>query len=234
MTHVLDNGLSLEEARQRLVAAGSGVDLWKFGWGTAYLDPALPEKLAMLAAHDVRACTGGTLLEIAWQQGQVSAFMEWARDVGFDCVEVSCGSVSMTRADKDQLIALACGPFVVLSEIGTKDPSAEVSSTQWSVDALADLAAGATWVVTEGRDSGTVGMFDPDGSVRTGLVDALVDAVDLSRLLFEAPQKSQQAWLIRRFGANVNLGNIDPAGAMAVEALRLGLRSDTIATQEHP
>ena len=31
-------------------------------------------------------------------------------------------------------------------------------------------------------------------------------------------------------GANVNLGNIQPAEALAVETLRLGLRSDTIGT----
>lgn len=228
MTHVLDNGLSFDEARQRILAAGPGIDLWKFGWGTAYLDPALSEKLEMLADHGVRACTGGTLLEIAWQQDRVTAFLNWAQDVGFGCVEVSCGSVTMTRDEKDGLIDRACSEFVVLAEIGTKDPAIEVSSTQWTADALADLAAGATWVVTEGRDSGTVGMFDPDGSVRTAVVDTLVNAVDLSRLLFEAPQKAQQAWLIRRFGANVNLGNIDPAEALAVEALRVGLRSDTL------
>ena len=53
--------------------------------------------------------------------------------------------------------------------------------------------------------------------------------VGLETVLFEAPRRAQQAWLVNRFGANVNLGNINPAEALAVECLRLGLRSDTIA-----
>jgi len=33
--------------------------------------------------------------------------------------------------------------------------------------------------------------------------------------------------MIKQFGANVNLGNIAPAEVIALETLRLGLRSDT-------
>lgn len=231
ISHVLDNGLSLVETQHRLESAGAAVDVWKFGWGTAYLDPALHDKLDLLSAHGVRACTGGTLLEISWLQGATAPFMDWAQASGFDCMEVSCGSVTMPRDVKSAIIAEAAERFVVLAEVGTKDPQVAVSADQWADDAAADIAAGATWVVTEGRDSGTVGMFESDGSVRTEIVDTLVERVGLERLLFEAPLKSQQAWLIRRFGANVNLGNINPFEALSVEALRLGLRSDTIGNE---
>ena len=37
------------------------------------------------------ACAGGTLLEVAWQQGAVDGYLDWAAEVGFPCVEVSCG-----------------------------------------------------------------------------------------------------------------------------------------------
>jgi hypothetical protein len=49
------------------------------------------------------------------------------------------------------------------------------------------------------------------------------------RLVFEAPARRQQAWFIRRFGADVNLGNIAAGDVLALEALRVGLRADTIA-----
>ena len=40
--------------------------------------PGLREKLALLAQHGVLACTGGTLLEVAWQQGVVDEYLDWA------------------------------------------------------------------------------------------------------------------------------------------------------------
>lgn len=47
-------------------------------------------------------------------------------------------------------------------------------------------------------------------------------------MVFEAPQKDQQAWLISRLGADVSLGNVPPGDVLALEALRRGLRGDTI------
>ncbi|MEU8246287.1 phosphosulfolactate synthase [Nonomuraea sp. NPDC048916] len=230
VSHVLDNGMSAAEAELRLASAAPSIDVWKFGWGTAYIDPALDAKLELLAEHQVLACTGGTLLEVSWQQGVADRFMDWAESVGFPCIEVSCGSVAIPRDEKDKMINTAASRFVVLSEIGVKNPDAAPSATQWGADARADLEAGAHWVVTEGRESGTVGLYDPAGEVRTEIVDVVVSAVGLEAVLFEAPRRAQQAWLIRRYGANVNLGNIPPADALAVETLRLGLRSDTIGT----
>ena len=53
------------------------------------------------------------------------------------------------------------------------------------------------------------------------------DAVDVDQLLFEAPRKEQQVWFLKRFGREVNLGNIPPGEVLPLETLRLGLRSDT-------
>jgi phosphosulfolactate synthase len=229
VTHVLDKGLPAADAARLLDVCGQFVDVWKFGWGTAYLDPGLPEKLAMLREHGVLGCTGGTLLEVAWHQGVVERYLAWAEEVGFPCVEVSCGVAPIGTAEKQKLIAAAAQRFVVLAEVGSKDPDAEVSPAAWAAAATADRAAGATWVVTEGRESGTVGLFSPGGDVRVDVVDAVVDAVGVECAVFEAPRKEQQAWLVRRFGADVNLGNIAPAETLGVEALRLGLRADTFA-----
>jgi len=234
VSHVLDNGLSLAEVEQRLSVAGPSIDIWKFGWGSAYLDPTVEAKMALLAEHDVLACTGGTLLEIAWRDGAAPALMDWAKRVGFACMEVSCGSLPISRDVKSLMIGTVAEQFTVLAEVGSKDPAEPVAPEQWAADAAADRDAGAHWVVTEGRESGTVGLFEPDGEVRSSVVDAVVGAVGLDAVLFEAPQRPQQAWLIRRFGANVNLGNIPAGEALAVECLRLGLRTDTLRAQPGP
>jgi phosphosulfolactate synthase len=227
LTHVLDKGLPVADVARLLEVCGQFVDVWKFGWGTAYLDPGLADKLAVLREHQVLGCTGGTLLEVAWHQGAVEPYLSWAEEVGFPCVEVSCGVAALSPADKRKLIEEAAGRFVVLAEIGSKDPRAVVSPGAWAAAAAADRDAGATWVVTEGRESGTVGLFSPGGDVRSDVVDAVVEAVGVECAVFEAPRKEQQAWLIHRYGADVNLGNIAPAEALALESLRLGLRADT-------
>jgi phosphosulfolactate synthase len=227
LTHVLDKGLPVADTARLLEVCGAYVDVWKFGWGTAYLDPGLADKLVLLREHGVLGCTGGTLLEVAWHQGVAGKMLAWAADLGFACVEVSSGVATIGAADKRELIETAAARFVVLAEIGSKDPSAEVTPTAWAAAAAADRAAGATWVVTEGRENGTVGLFSADGAVRTDVAAAVVDAIGADSAVFEAPRKDQQAWLIRRFGADVNLGNIPPAETLGVEALRLGLRADT-------
>ena len=175
------------EAAQRLAAASSSIDIWKFGWGTAYLDPAVEAKLELLAEHEVLACTGGTLLEVAWRDGAAAPAIDWARAVGFPCMEVSCGSVPIARDVKSLMIETAAERFIVLAEVGAKDPAVGCRPEQWAAEAAADRDAGARWVVTEGRESGTVGLFDPTGEVRPAIVDAVVEAVGLETVLFEAP-----------------------------------------------
>jgi phosphosulfolactate synthase len=97
--------------------------------------------------------------------------------------------------------------------------------------ALADFESGAAWVIVEARESGKgVGVYGADGNVHEQDVDILVDALNshLEKLIWEAPLKNQQEYLILRFGADVSLGNIPPRDVLAVEALRAGLRFETL------
>jgi phosphosulfolactate synthase len=227
LTHVLDKGKSVESTATALAAAAPYIDVWKFGWGTAYLDAGLPDKLALLSAAGVRTCLGGTLLEIAWMQGKDRECLDWAKQIGFDSVEVSRGVAPMSVADKHDLLRRAAQSFVVLSEVGSKDPDGALTAEQWTQEATGDLEAGAHWVITEGRESGTVGLYRGDGTVREDIVAAAVRGAGVDKLLFEAPRKDQQAWLIRAFGPDVNLANIPADETLALETLRLGLRVDT-------
>lgn len=227
LTHVLDKGLTVESARSALDTAATHMDVWKFGWGTAYLDRGLVEKLELLRAHEVTSCLGGTLLEIAWTQGKAEECLDWAAAVGFDCVEVSRGVAPMGREDKQALLRLAAQRFVVVSEVGRKDPQEVLTPEEWTSEVADDLDAGARWVITEGRESGTVGIYREDGSIREEVVNAAVRAGGVDKILFEAPRKDQQAWLIRTFGPDVNLANIPVQEVLGLETLRLGLRADT-------
>lgn len=227
LTVVIDGGLPAADVAALLPSIGPYVDVWKLGWGTAYLDLTVADKLARLADHGILGCTGGTLLEIAARAGRAEACLEWAGETGFPCVEVSNGLRAMAPAAKTDLIQRAARDFTVISEVGAKDGAVPADPDEWSREVVADLGAGAAWVVAEGRESGTVGLFEPDGTPRPGIVAAVTAAAGTEAVVFEAPRKDQQAWFIARFGANVNLANIAPREVLGLEALRLGLRADT-------
>jgi phosphosulfolactate synthase len=227
ITHVLDAGIPLREAADLLDMCGTYVDVWKLGWGVAYLDPSLDAKLELLAAHRVLASPGGTLLEIAWSQGRSAEFFGWAQRAGFPCVEVSAGTVPMDAAAQAGLIAEAAEQFIVLAEVGAKDPAVRLAPDEWATAVTRALEAGATWVIAEGRASGTVGIYCASGAVREDVVEAMAAAAGTESLVFEAPREEQQAWFVRRFGPDVNLANIRPAGVLGLETLRLSLRADT-------
>ena len=228
LTHVLDKGLTVESARSVLAAAAPHIDVWKFGWGTAYLDVALPDKLELLKEHGVLSCLGGTLLEISWAQGRAQDCLDWAADVGFDSVEVSRGVAAMTLADKHDLLRRAAESFVVLSEVGSKDPDQALTAEQWTHEVAGDLAAGARWVITEGRESGTVGIYRDDGSIRADVVHRRGPRWwGRPGPLRGAPQgptglADPRVRRRRQPGATSPVEDV-----LALETLRLGLRADT-------
>ncbi|NOV20275.1 phosphohydrolase [Ensifer adhaerens] len=230
ITHVLDKGCTLQMTQGVLSSAAHIIDVWKFGFGTSYVDPSARAKIAALRGARVKCCTGGTLLEVAWLQQRTEDFFHFAREMGFDCVEVSDGVTDMLPSAKQDLISRARRfGFEVMSEVGSKNPSKVMPPAEWISQIEADLASGADWIVVEGRESGTVGLYDDDGKVRHHLLNVLMRSPHAERLIYETPQRAQQAFLIRLFGAEVSLGNILIDEVMSLETLRRGLRADTLA-----
>ena len=156
-------------------------------------------------------------------------FKRWTQSFGFTHVEVSDGTIQIERDSKLELISSLAEEFVVLSEVGSKDSECVFAPYQWVAWIKEELEAGTAKVITEAREGGTAGIFRGSGEVRSGLIDEIVHKVPVDNLLFEAPQKDQQAWFIRHLGPEVNLGNIPPEEVIPLETLRLGLRSDTMA-----
>jgi phosphosulfolactate synthase len=228
VTHMIDRGLPLTTLQSLLELAGAHIDFVKFGWGTAYVSRHIRAKVVACQDAGVRACPGGTLLELAAAQGKVAEFARWVADLGMETIEVSEGTIELDRDVKRKLIAGLAGDFCVISEVGSKNPDAPVNPDEWCDRMVGDLGAGAAYVVAEGRESGTVGLYRPGGEVREPLVEAILGAVPPERVIFEAPRRAQQAWLIRRVGTDVNLGNVPPDEVLSVETLRRGLRTDTV------
>ena len=228
ITHVIDRGLSLAQVDGLLEVAGAAVDVVKLGWGTALVTGNLDAKLARYSQHEIPVVLGGTLTEVAIRQGRIDGLIAWLRELGLRHVEISDGTITLEPEVKRGLIERLSGEFVVLAEVGNKDADFIMAPYVWVEQIERDLEAGAWKVITEARESGTAGIYRADGEPRTGLIDEIVHAVDPDRLVFEAPLRPQQVWLLKRFGTECNLGNIAPDDVLSLETLRLGLRSDTV------
>ena len=227
LTHVLDRGLSLAEVDGLAEVAGAAVDVVKLGWGTAVVTANLEAKLARYREHGIPVVLGGTLTELAIRDDRFDALVEWLGELGVVHVEISDGTIALESKRKCELIARLAQDFTVFSEVGSKDAQTIMAPYRWVEQIEAELAAGAWKVICEARESGDAGIFRADGEVRMGLIDEIAHAVDPTRILFEAPRKDQQVWFLRRFGREVNLGNIPPGDVLSLETLRLGLRADT-------
>jgi phosphosulfolactate synthase len=230
LTHVLDKGLSLDQARQFLEVAGDYVDIVKLGWGTAVVTPNVKDKIALYQSYDIPVSFGGTFFEVCLRQGKFDEFLALVDECGMTCVEISDGTVEMDEEDKLAIIRDLSTKYKVLSEVGSKDDTVVITPSRWVELIGREIEAGAWKVITEGRESGTVGIYRPNGDVKDGLLEEIRTTFDSTKILFEAPVKKQQAWFIKMFGTNVNLGNIPPEEVISVETLRLGVRGDTLLT----
>ncbi|HHY94531.1 MAG TPA: phosphosulfolactate synthase [Firmicutes bacterium] len=232
LTMVLDKGLGFCETRDLLELAAGHLDIHKLTFGTPFFYPGdrLREKIALIRSHGVDVCPGGTLLEIAVMQGAAEPFLETTAALGFSCLEVSDGTIPMEYSLRAWCIRKARDMgFRVISEVGKKDPAQRMSPESMREMALRDLEAGAWKVIVEARESGKgVGIYDASGAVKMPELEQLVEGMDEDALIWEAPLKDQQVALIRRFGPNVNLGNVPPQDIIALEALRAGMRADTL------
>jgi phosphosulfolactate synthase len=230
-THVIDKGMGQRQIEDLIGTSARYIDIIKLGWGTGYVTQNLREKVKLYQDAKIPVCFGGTLLEVAILQNRFDAFCDMVADLGMKYVEISNGVIDMTMSEKARFIrSLRKRGFTVLSEVGSKDSEKIIPPFHWVELIKSDLKAGAWKVICEARESGTVGLYFGSGEVRAGLVDEIVRGVDgrADRLIFEAPQRSQQIYMVRKLGSDVNLGNISTEDVIGLETLRLGLRGDTM------
>ncbi len=229
LTHVMDKGH--EPARDRGPlrhrAASSSTSSSSAG-APSYVTQNLEKKIALYRSFDTPVVCGGTLFEVVYARGKLDAFKAWLEHYRFSHVEISDGTIDIPRERKLELIADFARDFTVLSEVGSKDSEVVFAPYQWVEWIKEEKEAGAWKVITEAREGGTAGIFRKDGEMRTGLIDEIAHEIDFHDLIWEAPTKSSQAWFIKHFGPEVNLGNIPPDEVIPLETLRLGLRGDTL------
>jgi len=229
LTMVMDKGISVREAEDFVSVNEPYVDIIKLGFGTSYATPNLKEKLKVYKAAGIPFYFGGTLFEAFIYRDQFEDYLNLIDEFELEFVEVSDGCLEIEhqlKCDYINQLSQKSG-LKVLSEVGSKDETKILAPYQWIELINKEIEAGSWKVIAEARESGNIGIYRASGEVRMGLVNEVLHQIDGAKLIWEAPQKQQQAWFIELSGANVNLGNIAVNDVIPLETLRLGLRGDT-------
>jgi phosphosulfolactate synthase len=233
ITMMLDKGMGLRTLNDLMEVSGEYIDFAKFGWGTSALHDRelIQNKVEMYLSHDINPYPGGTLFEIAYMKNKFSEFLDESEKLGFTAIEISDGSTNITPEERRNVISKTKDRgFTVISEVGKKNPQDDCKlDTDDRVKLInSDINAGSDRILIEAREGGKgIGIYDECGNVKEDELEILAKT-DMEKIIWEAPLKNQQTYLILKFGPNVNLGNIAPEEITALETIRRGLRGDTL------
>jgi phosphosulfolactate synthase len=235
ITAAIDSGAPIQYFRDVIRSHSGILDFVKFGWGTAIVSTCMGQKIDELRRGGFGFFFGGTLFEKFYSCDAFEDYLEFCRDYSAPAVEISSGSIAIPSEE----IARAIGRcrdagYTVFCELGHKDAMSSDAMTpaEWARQVQATKRAGADFIVLEARESGTSGICKQDGQLRLDVIEAILGTgVPSDRLIFEAPQRRQQAYFISLIGANVNLANIGLSDLISLETLRCGLRFETLTME---
>lgn len=227
VTMVMDKGISLRQAEDFVSTSAEFVDFVKLGFGTSLISKNVKEKIKLYQQAGFKVYVGGTLFEAFVVRDQFDDYLKYIGELGLDSAEVSDGSIELPHDKKCEYINRLSKNYTVLSEVGSKEEGIIIHPARWISMMQKELDAGATKVIAEARESGTVGIFHKNGSAHTVLINRIVSKIKSENIIWETPQKSQQVYFLKLFGSNVNVGNIAIDDVIPLETLRLGLRGDT-------
>lgn len=232
LTSVVDFGTPIGELKNILSDYSHIIDIAKMGIGSAYVTPNVKKKVDLYKEHGVKPYCGGTLFEKCFYQKKIPEYIMYLRELGIEWVEISNGTLDVPILERLRLIADLKQDFHVIAEVGSKDADHDMSISEWKEEIRLLLDAGCDYVITEGRDSGTAGIYEKNGSIKADLFHELLSDVPVNKMIFEAPTPKHQMYFINEIGPNVNLGNVKLTDVLVLEAQRMGLRSETFYLQE--
>ncbi|WAA10928.1 phosphosulfolactate synthase [Fervidibacillus albus] len=234
LTSIIDMGIPTNILNEWLQDYGVYIDFAKIGIGTAAVTPNIKEKVDLYRSFGIHPYFGGTFFEKSYDQNKLPEYIASLKKLNIDWIEISTGTIDIPLKKRVQLISEFKQEFSILGEVGSKDVTKTMSIDEWMNEIETLLDAGCKYVITEGRDSGTSGIYDQTGKVNASLIDQLVKRIDTSSIIFEAPTAKQQMYFINAIGPNVNIGNVKLTDCLALEAQRCGLRSETFHMEVIP
>jgi phosphosulfolactate synthase (CoM biosynthesis protein A) len=216
---------------------GAYVDSLKYAGGSFALMPrASVRRLNEIAhEHNVLVSTGGFIERVlAREPEMVERYITECRELGFDIIEISSGFITIPTDDWLRLVEQ-------VQRAGLKaKPEVGIQFGAGGASAVADLAAEGLrdvgWAVRQAQrflDAGAyLIMIESEGITenvttwRTDAAAAIIDALGLEKVMFEAADPDVFAWYIKNYGPDVNLF-VDHSQIVQLETLRAGIWGTT-------
>ncbi len=239
---VVNNGPKYIEPFQELIDRIKLLDtLWLHDMGV------IEQAVTAFREMDIDVAMGGTQFEIAKAQGRLKEYATVLKDLGINEVEVeNHGSGSTMQEMQDEVKMFKDEDFRVVGEVGKKwwwkDPtrvSRDLISVKKTLEqALGLIEAGADYIYWEGMIvRNLIGTQLENKKGQKQLIE-VASQLDPKKIIFEVwddraqPSHPIIAWLVREFGPNVNLANINPWAwdIKMVEWIRHGIQYE----MDHP
>ena len=236
LTMMIDWGLPLGLQKDCLDAQGIYVDEAKIAASIPRVMPKtyLKKKMDAYREHEIFAFPGGLFTELAIAQGNYDVFLKDAKEAGFSGIEVSDNLLKIDPRKKKAAISRAVNEYglTVMGEVGRKEGS--MTQEELIADVENCLDAGASMVLLEAHE-----LFH--GDIRQDVLDELMKKVPMEKIMFELPvvvlpdvTKAYKIkvlfWMIKQFGTDVNLANVEWDEIYFTEITRLG----ACGTTSHP
>ena len=223
-TMVHDGGISLRHLELILETAAPYIDYYKFQSTHRLFPEAMTlNKLELCKQNDIQLYMGGNVAELCWVQGHWNELIAYAKKHGWNAFEISATYVPFTIDQRIELIKEVSGEgFEVFYEWGLKHPTKPLDPEEAADDIAQFLDAGASVIVIE---EGEVDMLiGKDGTgEHADRLTQLIHTVGIERLMVEAGETKQLAWLLMHYGTDINIGNIHYDQAIDLEPLRRGI-----------
>ncbi|MFA8438867.1 phosphosulfolactate synthase [Pueribacillus sp. YX66] len=232
LTSVADFGMPSGVLKNVLDDYAAFIDFAKLGVGTGYITPNVKEKINLYKQYNVEPYCGGTLFEKAYIQSKVDEYLFFLKNLDIHWVEISTGVIKIPIEERILIVEKIKQDFNVIGEVGSKDVSIEMNANEWELEMKELINAGCQYVIAEGRDSGTAGIYNTDGEVKQELIETMSTNINNNKIIFEAPTPKSQMFFINLLGPNVNLGNVKLHDVLLLEAQRCGLRAETFFLEE--
>lgn len=221
-----ETGIPLRATEDLIEIAGSLIDYAKITDHTGLVDrlPAawIKRKVALYNANDIPVIPGGIPFQLAVIQGKVLEYFDAVRDLGFDGVEMSEDTMKpMEPAYREELIATALDMGLkVMTEMGRKNVDIAFDADEICAQILRDIELGVSKIYLESSEIQELFQADP------AALDKIAKLGKNEYLLFELGMIDAQekaAWLVERYGPDINFASVSPGDVIAVDAIRRGM-----------
>ncbi len=179
-------------------------------------------KIMLYNRNGIQVLPGGIPFQLAAQQGTVTEYFRAVRDLGFAGVEMSEDTMEpLDPARRDDWVAEAQAlGLKVMTEMGRKNLDKPFEVEEIIEQINHDLSIGVSHIYLESSE--IQALFDTDPSALDRLAALGKNEFLLFELGLNQPQE-KAAWLVERYGAEINFASVSPADVVAVDAIRRGI-----------